>query len=342
MRAPAISVVIPAYNAGRFISEAIDSVRAQTITQWECVIVDDGSTDDTPGRLAAYRDPRIHSIRQENSGECAARTKGVSLTRAPKIVFLDADDRLYPDTLARYVRFLDDHSAVGVAYGERTLINEEGHRLGFGCRALLNKRPQGDVLESILRRPFLSTPSQACLRREAVPPHEWVGDRGPMGDWLLLAGAAMTHKFAYSGRIPMVEYRLWRGGAMRTLGGSSQSIISIEDLNDVLHRLFSFPGLGHRFSASKLAQLRRAAEASCFAIMGQELLRFHKPFAARRYFNAAIRAGSRDSRDLMCWAATFSPVLLRLTRSFYGSIDPLPAPGSNGKEEDTSFTTLCK
>jgi glycosyltransferase involved in cell wall biosynthesis len=322
MDKPAIAVVIPAYNAGSFLNEAIDSVRAQTITKWECVIVDDGSTDDTPSRLAAYRDSRIRSIRQSNSGECAARSRGISLTRAPKIVFLDADDRLYPNTLARYVSFLDNHSAVGVAYGERTLIGEEGHPLGFGWKALLNKYPQGDILESILRRPFLSTPSQACLRREAVSPREWLGDRGPMGDWLLLAGAALTHKFAYAGRAPMVEYRVWRSGFMRSLARDPQSTASIREFKEVIHRLFSFPGIRSRFGATKLAELRRAAESSCFAMKGQEFLRCHEPFAARRYFSAAIRAGSRDSRDLLCWAATFSPALLRWTGPLYGAIDP--------------------
>jgi len=322
MHTPAIAIVVPAYNASRFINEAIDSVRAQTITQWECVIVDDGSTDDTPSQLAAYRDSRIRSVRQDNSGECAARARGISLTRAPKIVFLDADDRLYPDTLARYVSFLDNHSSVGVVYGERTLINEEGHRVGFGWKALLNKYPQGDVLESILRRPFLSTPSQACFRRDAVPPREWLGDRGPMGDWLLLAGAALNHKFAYVGRAPMVEYRMWRGSFMRSLARDSQPTASIREFNDILHRLFSFPGMRCRFGAVKLAELRRAAEASCFAIKGQELLRCHEPVAARRHFSAAVRAGSRDSRDLLCWAATFSPALLRWTEPLYGAIDP--------------------
>lgn len=322
MRAPAIAVVIPAYNASRFIDEAIDSVRAQTIAHWECMIVDDGSTDNTPSRLAACRDSRIRSVRQENSGECAARTKGVSLTRAPKIVFLDADDRLYPNTLAQYVSFLDDHPAVGVAYGDRTLINEEGRCIGFGQRALLNKYPQGDVLESIIRRPFLSTPSQACFRREAVPPHEWVGDRGPMGDWLLLAGAAMTHKFAYIGRVPIVEYRMWGGSLMRSIAGGSHATGSIQEFNEILHRLFSFPGMECRFGAAKLVELRRAAEATCFAIKGQELLRSQKPIAARRHFSAALRAGSRDSRDFLCWAATFSPTLLRWTAPLFGAVDP--------------------
>jgi glycosyltransferase involved in cell wall biosynthesis len=91
-----IGVVIPAYNAGHFLSEAIESVRAQTLGNWECIIVDDGSTDETPRLLSSYRDPRIQSVRQKNCGEREARFRGFSLTRAPKIVFLDADDRLLP------------------------------------------------------------------------------------------------------------------------------------------------------------------------------------------------------------------------------------------------------
>ena len=117
MHTPAVVVVIPVYNAGRFINESIDSARAQTTLQWECMIVDDGSTDEPPSRLAAYREPRIRWIRQGNIGERAARARGVSLTSAPRIVCLDADDRLCPDALAR-------------------------------CVSILDKHPQGDVLES--------------------------------------------------------------------------------------------------------------------------------------------------------------------------------------------------
>ena len=139
MHTSAIAVVIPVYNAGRFIDESIDSVRAQTTPQWEFMIVDDGSTDETPSRLAAFRDPRIRWIRQDNIGERAARARGVSLTRAPKIVCLDADDRLYPDALARCVSFLDKH-------------------------------PQGDVLESILRARFSPHPPRlVCVERWCPP-----------------------------------------------------------------------------------------------------------------------------------------------------------------------------
>lgn len=322
MHKAAIAIVIPAYNAGRFLNEAIESVRAQTITQWECVIVDDGSTDKTPSRLAAYRDPRMRSIRQDNMGGCAARARGVSLTRAPKIVFLDADDRLYPDALASYLSFLDNRPAAGVAYGERILINEEGRPFGLERRALLNKHPQGDVLESILRRPFLSTPSQACLRREAVPPAEWLGVRGHGGDWLLLAGAALGSQFAYMGKSPLVEYRIRRGSLLRSVASDPHAAPEIREYHEVLDRLFSLPGMEERFDAAKLAHLRRAAEANCFAIKGQEFLRRNEPGAARRYFSAGLRSGSRDIRDLLCWLATFSPALLRWTGPLYGTIDP--------------------
>ena len=322
MHTPAIAVVIPAYNAGRFIGEAIESVRAQTTSQWECMIVDDGSTDETPSRLAAYRDPRIRWIRQDNNGANVARVRGSSLTRAPMIVFLDADDRLYPDALARYVNFLDKHAAAGVAYGERTLINEEGDPFGLEWRAIFNKHPQGDVLEPILRRPFLSTPSQACLRREAVPSAEGLGDWGLGGDWLLLASAALGSQFAYMGKPPLVEYRIRRGSLLRSVASDPHAATEILEYHKVIDRLFTLPGIEGRFDATKLAQVRRAAEASCFAIKGQEFLRRNEPGTARRYFSAALRAGSRDSRDLLCWAATFSPTLLRWTGSLFGAIDP--------------------
>jgi hypothetical protein len=238
------------------------------------------------------------------------------------IVFLDADDRLYPDALARYVNFLDKHAAAGVAYGERTLINEEGFPFGLEWRAVLNRHPQGDVLEPILRRPFLSTPSQACLRREAVPSAEGLRDLGLGGDWLLLASAALGSQFAYMGKPPLVEYRIRRGSLLRSVASDPHAATEIREYHKVIDRLFTLPGIEGRFDATKLAQVRRAAEASCFAIKGQEFLRRNEPGTARRYFSAALRAGSRDSRDLLCWAATFSPTLLRWTGPLFGAIDP--------------------
>jgi len=321
MLKPDIAVVIPAYNAERFVDEAIESVVAQTTPKWECVIVDDGSIDGTPHRLATYHDSRIQWIRQDNAGDSAARVQGLSLTRAHKIVFLDADDHLYPDALARYVDFLDQHVEAGVVYGERTLMDEEGNSFGLRWRALLNDHPQGDVLESILTRPFLSTPSQACFRRGAVPPAEWLGNRGPWKDWILLAGAAIHNTFAYMGRAPLVKYRIRRTSLQRSMANDPQFAPDNGEFKVVLDQLFSLPGIKGRFGPRRVGELRRAAEASSFAIKGQEFLRCKELGAARRYFSAALHSGSRDTRDLLCWAATFSPALLRWTRALYGAID---------------------
>ncbi len=323
MSEPAIGVVIPAYNAGHYLLEAIESVRVQTLVKWECTIVDDGSTDETPLRLKSYRDPRIQSVRQENRGAREARSHGFSLSRAPKILFMDADDRLLPDALSRYACFLDDHPSVGVAYGERILINEEGQPFGWRGGALFNKHPEGDVLESILRRPFLSTPSQACLRREAMPSAKLLG--GPTqlgGDWVLLAASALESRFGYLGKSPLVEYRIRRGSTLRRIASNAQCGVGIQEYEQVLNSLFSLPGLGARYSAAKLSQLRRAAMASCLAIKGQEYLRHREYSAARRYFRAALQAGSGDIRDLLCLLGTCIPSLLRWTESLYGGASP--------------------
>ncbi len=317
----AIGVVIPAYNAGRFLSEAIESVRSQSLANWECMIVDDGSTDGTEDLLPKYKDPRIQSLRQENLGERAARLNGFQLTEAAKIVFLDADDRLFPDTLARYSDFLDSHPRADVVYGERTLITEDGQTLGPRRGAYLNKHPKGDVLQPILRRPFISTPAQACLRRTAVPPAESQRDRVcGMGDWLLMAAAALDSRFAYLGKSPVVEYRVHAGSQHRSFASNGKKEADPREFDDFLDQLFAFPSLEERFGVTKLPQLRRATQASCLAIKGQEFLRHREYLTARRHFSAAIAAGSRDIRDILCWAATFSPFLLHWAEPLYGVV----------------------
>jgi glycosyltransferase involved in cell wall biosynthesis len=94
-----VSVVIPTYNRAQYVTKAIESVLAQTYTDYEIIVVDDGSTDDTLGVLQAYAG-RIRVIRQENAGPSAARNAGIEAARGRWIAFLDSDDEWLPRKLA--------------------------------------------------------------------------------------------------------------------------------------------------------------------------------------------------------------------------------------------------
>jgi len=115
-----VSIIVPAYNYARFLPHALDSVLAQTFGDWECIIVDDGSTDDTAAVVAKYadRDARFRYVRQENRGPAAARNHGMTLAAGDYLQFLDADDRLEPHKLALHVRYLDEHPECDIVYGE--------------------------------------------------------------------------------------------------------------------------------------------------------------------------------------------------------------------------------
>lgn len=113
-----VSAIIPTYNYGRFVARAIDSVLAQSHSPLECIVVDDGSTDDTPQVLARYGD-RIRAIRQDNRGLSAARNAGIRAARGSYIALLDADDAWKPAKIARQVAVLEaqpDVGAVGCAF----------------------------------------------------------------------------------------------------------------------------------------------------------------------------------------------------------------------------------
>lgn len=116
---PLVAVVVATYNYGHYIADALESVRAQTCERWECVVVDDGSTDDTAevvGRIAGL-DRRVRYVRQPNGGPAAARNVAVEATSAPFLQFLDADDVIGPGKLARQLDLLASHSDAAIVYG---------------------------------------------------------------------------------------------------------------------------------------------------------------------------------------------------------------------------------
>ena len=114
---PLISVVIPAYNAGQFLDETLESVLSQTYENWECIIVNDGSTDNTESVAKKWceKDSRFRLTNKENGGLSSARNWGIKESKAEYIAFLDADDILTPDSLEVRINVLIEQNVDLVA-----------------------------------------------------------------------------------------------------------------------------------------------------------------------------------------------------------------------------------
>ncbi len=123
---PLVSVIVPAYNAARFLPESIPSVLAQTWTDFELIVVNDGSTDDTVACVEAFTDPRIRLVSQANRGLAGARNGGIRAARGSFIALLDADDLWHPEKLARHVAHLQSRPGVGVSYSASAFMDDAG------------------------------------------------------------------------------------------------------------------------------------------------------------------------------------------------------------------------
>jgi glycosyltransferase involved in cell wall biosynthesis len=125
-----VSVIIPAYNQGVYLGKAVQSVLDQTYPDFDIVIVDDGSTDDTADIARGFKDQRIRYIYQENRGLSAARNTGIQNSDGELLTFLDSDDLFFPDKLEVLVAELNHHPEVGFVAGQAVLIDENGNPLG--------------------------------------------------------------------------------------------------------------------------------------------------------------------------------------------------------------------
>ncbi len=122
-RKPVVSVVIPTYNHAHFLRKAIDSVRHQTFTEWEAIVVNNYSEDDTEAVVASFADRRIRLVNFRNNGSIAAsRNRGITLAHGDYIAFLDSDDEWYPEKLDRCVAVLAEGNDL-VCHGEAWVKN---------------------------------------------------------------------------------------------------------------------------------------------------------------------------------------------------------------------------
>ena len=129
MSSPAVTVVVPAYNAAAFVRRAVDSVLAQSAADPELLVVDDGSSDATLQVLAAYGG-RLRVIAQANAGPAAARNRGLAEARGRYVAFLDADDWWLPDKLAQQAALLDSRPEIGFCSTATRVVHADGTPAG--------------------------------------------------------------------------------------------------------------------------------------------------------------------------------------------------------------------
>lgn len=163
MTDPAVSIVIPAYNAAATLGETVDSVLAGTFTDFELIIVDDGSTDDTAevARAIAEADARVRLVQRSNGGLPAALNTGFAASRAPFVARLDADDIWHPEKLARQLAMADQKPEAAYVYTFFRYIDRAGAVLSDGP---LQRFPAHALARGVYET-LLGTGSSLLIRR---------------------------------------------------------------------------------------------------------------------------------------------------------------------------------
>ncbi len=202
MTLPKVSVVLTAYNSMPFLSEALTGVLTQTFKDFEVIIVDDGSTDQTPQWVSQQEDSRIKFILQSNQGVSAARNAGITNSQGDYIAFLDGDDIWEPTKLEKQVNILDKNPTVGLVHSWMAVMTENGELTG----RLLISKSKGDVWRKIIEKNMV-TPSSTMVRRSCI---DKVGlfdqDLTVSEDWDLWIRLAEHYDFEVIEE-PLVRYR---------------------------------------------------------------------------------------------------------------------------------------
>jgi len=168
-----VSVVIPVYGAEKFVGRTIESLLAQTYENFEAVIVDDASPDDSIAICKQFDDPRIKIVHQENRGLPGARNTGIRNSTGDYVALLDADDLWTPDKLQKHVEHLNNAPSVGISFSYSSFIDEDDNLLG------LHQTPK-EIWEitpsQVLCRNPVGNGSAAVVRRDVLNDIEYMDD----------------------------------------------------------------------------------------------------------------------------------------------------------------------
>ncbi|MBB4265288.1 glycosyltransferase family 2 protein [Roseospira visakhapatnamensis] len=287
---PTVSVVMPAYNVAAFIDDAIRSVRGQTFEDFELLVIDDGSGDETRSIVQRHLDdPRIRLIEQPNRGLAGARNTGILAARGRYVALLDSDDRWRPSKLAHHVSHLEANPDVGVSFDPAAFIDEHGVPLGL----VQTPRLTDITVDHILKRNPVGNGSAAVIRRAALDAIAFRPLEGPGSDRLCFFDESFRQSEDIECWVRMALTTPWRfQGLDRVL---TEYRVGDHGLSANIERQFE----SWRRMRDKMAQLDpdivrrhgRAAEAYQCRYLARRAVRARDAGTALRLMGRAWRVG---------------------------------------------------
>lgn len=200
---PKVTVIIATYNAIAYLPNTVDSVIQQTFTDFEVLIVDDGSTDETVEWVSKLVDPRVRLISQANQGVAVARNQGIANAQGEYVAFLDADDLWEPTKLEKQVKCLEENPQVGLVNTSIVNIDEQGKPLG----AVNAPDVEGNVLNYIVEENLILCGSAPMVRSSCLEAVQGFDQKLMSAeDWDLWIRLAARYDFAVI-KEPLVLYR---------------------------------------------------------------------------------------------------------------------------------------
>ncbi|WP_321371085.1 glycosyltransferase [uncultured Desulfuromusa sp.] len=210
---PEVSVVVTCFNYGRFVAGCLSSIQTQTFQNFEVIVVDDGSTDNSEEQIVPFlKDKRFKYIKQHNGGQANAKNRGIQETTGKYIAFLDADDLWENNKLEKQLD-LFKNPVVGVVYSLARLINESGEEQEFNFLGEYT-RPQSRKVSRWLILDNFVWFSSAVVRRKCLDEFGCFDETLKMGiDWDLWLKISTKYEFDYVEE-PLIAYRVGHSGQM--------------------------------------------------------------------------------------------------------------------------------
>jgi len=292
---PTVSVVIAAYNAAPWIAETLDSVLAQTFLDCEVIVVDDGSSDETPEVVAGYGS-RVRYLRKENGGAASARNVGIRAARGSYIAFVDADYLWLPEKLQLQMELFSRHPDIAWVYSDAIVFDGETG-LELYKMSDVTKLYAGDILRPLLLFDFILSPT-LLIRRDVFgtvgyfdeSPDLQIGE-----DWNMWLRIAAKYRVEFVDR-PLARYRL---RATRQTGAMDVQYAFRSKWTIIENAVAREP--------ARLSDLREHALANVCMGTAKQMLRRGDRLGAREMFTRAISLYPYDARTFAYWLTTFLP-----------------------------------